>query len=312
MEIVFSLVNAVEKTYDQTLEKERKRVKAQNSIKEFEEKLVTPFVDDLKHRGDVNLGIKFEDFKELVFRTTKRDNPSIIENLDLRIISGWEVEEEVENKKGQVIGVNSYNITVALYSKYNCWDAYSNCVSQSDIKGVENLVVRKYNKDNCIGLRVKKICYSQVIKKMDKKKLFDDVDDVCFSKWNVSDATKYYLWNDQNPLDSSFKKEEPKFTIDVVGPKDNKPPVYYTVEVKDNSDKYKVERRYKQFAQMHEVLKTTKFEKDLPKFPEKLLLGNENLENLWYRTYLFRDYLKFIAQNEELLQHEAVKEFLKK
>jgi len=119
------------------------------------------------------------------------------------------------------------------------------------------------------------------------------------------------MWNESNPLDTTLKRND-DFNIHVDAPLDFKTPVMYPVKVKIQNDEYKVHKRYKQFLALYTELKKTKFEKDLPGFPDKILLGNDKSENIWYRVYLFRRFVRFIMKNEELRKDEKVIEFLKK
>lgn len=87
-------------------------------------------------------------------------------------------------------------------------------------------------------------------------------------------------------------------------------PVQYRIKVESNQGSYEIKKRYKEFLTLNGEL--CKNRKDLPKFPEKMLIGNRAEENLKKRCDGLTSFVDFISGDKELLQTKAVQVFFAK
>lgn len=98
-----------------------------------------------------------------------------------------------------------------------------------------------------------------------------------------------------------------KLYAEVVGYIDGNP-VYYRVKVTQNNDSYETRKRYNEFYTLYQELQKLKV-KDLPIFPEKLLMGNRNVQNIVQRCEMLGKFVEFISNNRELVSQKFILSF---
>jgi hypothetical protein len=308
--IVEDLVRVVEHNLNHVgegqMQTEWNRSFVQMFCDEIEYQLERPFSDDQYVHKDVPLGgVTFEDFKNHVCKDLSKFEPDIIEHLDFRIISGWEVESEVTNKRGDVIGPNGWYIVVAHYCKYNVFRLTGAKENFEKFGGKRSLT-----QEQSICLRVKKYAFTQKTKELNIKKMFESLDQIDYSRFNgdAEEFPRYYKWNPDEPL-KSVQRNLWEIIIFNGNVSELNGSVWYHIKVRnEKGEKWEIWRKYRAFETLYNVLKSVK---PLPPFPVKLSLGNKVEQNRQYRRMLFQNIFHEIMRHDELLNSEHVTKFLK-
>lgn len=88
-------------------------------------------------------------------------------------------------------------------------------------------------------------------------------------------------------------------------------PVYYRVKVCQNNESYEIKKRYNDFYTLYTELQKLKI-KDIPTFPEKLIMGNRNVQILVQRCELLGKFVEYISSNKDLVTQKFILSFFAK
>jgi hypothetical protein len=150
----------------------------------------------------------------------------------------------------------------------------------------------------------------ETTKKLDDMTVLDEKEDKNSTKQvieptNIEEKKSIPETSKQSRIDLS------ESFVSVTGYKIGKP-VLFSVVVDSNDGTYEIWRRYKQFLALHTALQSVTKRYTFPQFPQKLILGNKNEENVKKRMNMLDVYLQRVSGELEFIKTDAYKKFIQK